>query len=88
VIARDVGDAAAFAGPAQDLLDDIVVALLPEPAALEAPAVEHVAHQVEVVRVVMLEEVQQAVGLAGRGAEVNVRDPDGCGSSWGRVSFM
>ena len=77
VVARDVGDARALARLAQDLLDDVVVGLVPEPAALELPAVDDVAHQVELLALGMAEEIEQVGRLATGGTQMHVGNKDG-----------
>ena len=62
---------------AQELLHHVVVRLRPEPAATQLPAVDDVAHEVEVVARVGLEEVQQRRGLTARRAQVQVGDEHG-----------
>ncbi|EHP44079.1 hypothetical protein OR16_05342 [Cupriavidus basilensis OR16] len=53
------------------------MALRPVPAAAQLPAIDDVADQVELVRFIVLEEIEQVIGLAARRAEVNVGQPDG-----------
>jgi hypothetical protein len=77
VIARHVDDLGAFARLAQDLLDDIVMRLRPEPGAFEPPAIDDVADQIEIIALVMLEEIEQQLGLAAARAQMHVRDEDG-----------
>ncbi len=76
VVAGDVGDARALARLAQHLLHHVVVRLVPVPAALQLPAVDDVADEVEVRAVGVAQEVEEPVRLAARGAEVDVRDED------------
>src|SRR5205814_10424683 len=66
----------ALARLAQQLLDDVVVALRPVPGLAQPPAVDNVADQIEVFGVGELEEVEQRVGAAAAGAEMDVGDPD------------
>ncbi len=49
VVPRHVDDLGPFARLAQDLLDDVVVALRPVPGLAQPPAIEDVPDQVEVV---------------------------------------
>jgi hypothetical protein len=49
MIARKVEDASSLADLAQQLLDDVVVLLRPIPAAVEAPSVQDVTHEVKPV---------------------------------------
>ena len=50
--------------------------LMPIPGAPQPPAVDDVAHQIEVVRLVMLQEIEEEFRLAAARAEMNVADPD------------
>ncbi len=77
VIARHVDDLGAFARFAQHLLHDVVVRLRPVPAFLQLPAVDDVAHEVEVFRLVVPQEVEQIRRLTTARAEVDVGQPDG-----------
>ena len=72
VVARDVDDVGAFARLAHDLLHHVVVGLRPVPPALEPPAVDDVAHQVEMLALVALQEVEQQFGLAAARAEMDI----------------
>jgi hypothetical protein len=58
VVAGDVDDPRAVAGHGQELLQDLVVGLGPVPVAGEAPAVDDVADQEELVAVVAVEELE------------------------------
>ncbi len=62
VVAGDVDHPSAFARLAQQLLDDVVVRLLPIPTLLERPPIEHVADQIPALGVDVFEEVEQQVG--------------------------
>jgi hypothetical protein len=77
VVAGDVDDAGALAGLAQELLDDVVVRLLPIPCPPEAPAVENVSHQVEEIGLCLPEEIEQEFGIASPRPQMDVGDPDG-----------
>ncbi|NJZ82794.1 hypothetical protein GO280_01406 [Ralstonia solanacearum] len=77
VVAGDEHHAGALARAAQHLLHHVVVRLRPVPAAAQLPAVDDIADEVQRVGRVVLEEIQQEVGLAARRAEVDVRQPDG-----------
>ena len=48
VIASDVSDFGSLTGLAQDFLHDIVMALWPVPAFFQLPAIDNVAHQIQV----------------------------------------
>jgi len=74
VIARHQHDAGSLAGLAQDLLHHVIVALRPEPALLQAPAIDDIADQIEVVGFEMLEEIEQEIRLAAARPEMHVRD--------------
>ncbi len=77
VVAGDVSDARALARLAQDLLDHVVVVLVPEPAALQLPAVDDVAYEIQVAAVGVAQEIEQARGLAARRTKVDVGNEDG-----------
>lgn len=77
VVARDVDYLGALPCLAQDLLDDVVVRWVPVPPALQLPAIDDVADQIQVSRFGTAEKFQQRRRLAPRGAEVDIRDPDG-----------
>ena len=77
VVARHEHHPGALAHLAQQLLHHVVVCLRPVPLALELPAVDDVAHQVERVALHRLEELQQRLGLTAGRAQVQVGDPDG-----------
>ncbi|MGF6656117.1 hypothetical protein OKW34_006707 [Paraburkholderia youngii] len=76
VIAGHVDDLGAFARFAQHFLHDVVVGLRPVPAFLQLPAVDDVADQVQVLRFVVAQEVEQITGLAAARAEMDIREPD------------
>src|SRR5207247_8569234 len=76
MIARDVDDPRTLANLAKDLLDHIVVRLRPIPRFLQAPAVDDVADEVDRLRLGASQEVEEKLGLAAAGAEMQVRDPD------------
>jgi len=76
VVAGDVDHVGALARLAHDLLHHVVVGLRPVPPALQAPAVDDVAHQVEMLALVSLQEIEQQFGLAAAGAKMDVRQED------------
>jgi len=72
VVARHVDHATTFAGASQQLLHHIVVALRPEPAPAQLPAVHDIAHQVQDLARMVLEEILQGVGLKARCTDVQI----------------
>ena len=76
VVARDVDHVGALARLAHDLLHHVVVRLRPVPPALQPPAVDDVADQVEMLALVPLQEIEQQLGLAAARAEMDVRQED------------
>jgi len=76
VIPGDVDDPGALPRLPQDLLDDVVVGLRPVPPASQHPPVEQVADDVQRVRVVVAQELEELLGLGRARAEVHVRQPD------------
>jgi hypothetical protein len=77
VIARDIDDVGALARLAQHFLHDVVVRLGPVPPAPQTPAIDDVAHEVEVFALVFLQEVEQHLGLATARAEMDIGNEDG-----------
>ena len=63
VVAVDQGDPGVLAALAQDLLQEDVVFVPPIPTPLQLPAVDQVPDDVEVLRVMVLQEVEQGVDL-------------------------
>ena len=57
---------------AQQLLDDVVVALRPVEAGAHAPAVDDVAHQIESIGVVVAKKIQDHLGLAPPRAQMKI----------------
>ena len=76
VVARDIRYLGAPARFAQYFLDHVIVSLGPIPAALELPAIDDVADEIQVVGIVVPEEIEQIFGLATRCSQVDVGDPD------------
>lgn len=77
VVSGNADHTGALAHFAQEFLDHIVVGLGPVPGAFERPAIEDVAHEIPVVGIVVLEKVEELMGLAGAPPEVEVGNPDG-----------
>ena len=73
---------AALAGPAQQLLHHIVMRLRPVPALAQLPAIHNVAHQVQVFAGVVFQKVQQRVGLAAYGSQMQIGDKNRA-KAWG-----
>ena len=76
MVAGHIDHLGALARLAQQLLHHIVVALSPIPAAPEAPAVDDIADEIEIIGLGMLQEIEEEFGLAALGAEMDVADPD------------
>src|SRR6185312_1761194 len=85
VVAWDVDHARALARLAQELLHDVVVGRGPVPVGTQRPAVDDVADEVDGVRVVVPQKVEQAFGLTAAGAEVHVGNEQGTKTSRGLV---
>ena len=77
VVAGDVDHMAAFAGTAQQLLHHVVVGLRPIPFAAQLPAVDDVAHQIQVIAGVGLQKLNQGLGLASGCAQMQIGDKNG-----------
>src|SRR6185369_15830271 len=82
VIARHVDHLGALARLAQYFLHHVVMRLRPEPTALEAPAIDDVADQIERVGLVMAQEIEQQFGLAAARAQMHVGDEDSIVRLW------
>src|SRR6185437_12464710 len=76
VIARHEDDSGAGVDLAQDLVHDLAVDLGPEPAALELPAVDDVADEIEGLAGVSLQEVEQKLRLAAAGPQMDIGNED------------
>ncbi len=76
VIAGDIDDPRAALGALEDAPDDVVVRRGPVELLLQPPAVDDVADQVHRLAVDIVEEVDQHLGVAALGAEMDVGDPD------------
>ncbi|MCY1549678.1 hypothetical protein D9M68_858590 [compost metagenome] len=77
VVARHEHHPAALAGAAQQFLHHVVVRLRPEPFATQLPAINDVAHQVQGLARVVLQELQQGAGLATRRAQMQIGNENG-----------
>ena len=77
VIAGHEDDAGAGIDLAQDFGHHLVLCFGPVPAALELPAIDNVADQIERVAVVMGQKVGQRFGLAARRSKMGVGNKDG-----------
>lgn len=75
-----------LAGFSQDLLDHIVVRLWPVPIVAQLPPIDDVTDQVQGFTVQSTQEVQQRLGLAPCGTEVNIRNP--CGANLDGVRWQ
>ena len=76
VVAGNQHHALAVAGAAQDLLHHGVLRGGPVDATVHRPEVDDVADQEQVVAFIVAQEVEQALGLAAAGAEMDVGDED------------
>jgi hypothetical protein len=72
VIAGNEYEFAALAHFAQKLLQNIVMGLRQLNAAPDAPEVDNVAHQVDLGRLVVAQEIEKSFGLARLGSEMDV----------------
>ena len=79
VVAGNEDDARKLARLAQQLLDDVVVRLQPEPAAAQ-PAVDDVADEIERLAPVRAQEVSSSASALQPGVPLQVRSR-GCGSA-------
>lgn len=76
MVAGNVDDLGSFTRLAEQLLNDVVVALIPIDRLAQPPAVDDVADQVQVLGFGMAEKIEQELGLAAARAEVDIGDPD------------
>ena len=76
VVAWNEIDTGSLARLAQQLLHHVVVALIPVPRALQAPDVDDVTDQIQVLAFSMAEEVEQEFRFASARSEMNVGNPD------------
>lgn len=77
VIAGDDRDARLLAMLAKQFLDQDVVFLGPIPFPAQFPAVDEIAHDVEVLALGVAQEGEKFADLGMSGSQVNVRDPNG-----------
>ena len=76
MVAGDVNDLGLLAAFAQQLLDEHVVVVAPEPAELQFPAVNEIADHVKVFAVHHAQEIQQLAHAGVARAQMDVRNPD------------
>ena len=74
VVAGHINDAATLAPTPQQLLHHVVMRLGPKPTATQLPAVDDVAHQVQIVTGVVFEKLQKLNRLTTRRAQMQVRN--------------
>eukprot|EP01132_Coremiostelium_polycephalum_P011880 gene11880-14531_t len=72
VVAGDVEDARALAALAQEFLHDVVVLLRPVPAAAQTPSIDDVADQIDRIRIVILQKVQEKGRLGAFGTKMHI----------------
>ncbi len=77
MVARHEDHARAAIDLAQHFVDDVLLGGRPVPAALQLPAIDNVADQIERVAFVVDQEVGQGLGLAAARAQMGVGDEDG-----------
>ena len=77
VVAEEIGHPGFLPVHAEDFLDDRVGVGVPEPAALQLPAVDDVAHQIQVTALGFVKKVEKQVRLGMAASQVNIGDPDG-----------
>ena len=77
VIAGDEYDARAFARLAQEFLNHIIVRLRPVPALFQLPAINNIADQINTLRFVVRQKVQQGVRLTILRTQMDIGQPQG-----------
>src|SRR5919109_4481553 len=75
VVAGYVDHPRSLARLSQDLLDYVIVGLIPVPGFAQGPIVNKVPHDVERVALGVFEKLQKLIRLCTPGAEMNVRYP-------------
>jgi hypothetical protein len=80
VISGDKRHARSPFGELENAPDDAVVGLGPVPAVLEAPHVDDVAHEIQVVALDVLEEVRGVIRPRAGSSEVEIAYEDGAES--------
>ena len=76
MVAADINDLGVLAAFAEQLLDEHVIVIAPEPAVLELPAVNKVADDVEVFAIHQAKEIQQFGDAGVARPEVDIRNPN------------
>jgi hypothetical protein len=74
MIAGDENDTRSLAGFPEKLLQHVVVRLQPERTALQAPEIDDIAHEIDGVRVIVADKVEERFRLASARAEMNIGD--------------
>ena len=72
VVSRDVNKTRAFAGDAEEFLDDVVMRLRPVKTTAEAPDINEVADDIEGFKFPLAQEIEQCICLCASCAEMNV----------------
>lgn len=76
MVARHIDNSSAFARLAQNFLNDVVVGLRPIPSTLHAPAINDIADQVQIFAFGVFQKIEQKIGLAPFGAQMDIRNPN------------
>ena len=84
VVSRNVSDGHALARFAQDFLNHVVMRLRPVTATAQLPDVDQIANDVEFLAVVIAQELQQRLHIAGPCAQMHIRNPD-CADASNRI---
>ena len=72
MIARNIDEPRAFAPFTEQFLDNIIMLLRPIPAAAQAPAVNHIANQIDRIGIVGFKKIQQQMGLTALGSKMEI----------------
>ena len=75
VISWNVNYASAFAGFAQDFLDDVVMLLRPINSAAQRPDIDEITYNVERLKIILPKKIEQRRRIAAACAQVGIRDP-------------
>src|SRR3546814_8590373 len=76
MIARNVDDPRSAPRPLEDTAHHIIMLAGPVELLLEPPAVDDVADQIEHFAVGVVEEIDQLMGIAAFGSQMDIADPD------------
>src|SRR6266496_5981214 len=77
VISGDVDYMRALASFPQNFLDHVVVLLRPVNSATQRPNIDEVAHDIERIKIVLAQKIEQRTSVAAARTKVRIGDPRG-----------